>query len=387
MKKFCPAPWITVSTDVNGSIRPCCRFHQPAHQSEHKMPWMKDGSLDELYNGPEMKKLRQAFLNGEQPEECSWCWKEEAAGVQSFRERYLKRHYKMPDREWYAEDESQYNAEDNYTPKILDFKLSNICNLKCRMCSATASSLIAKENGKDDPYFHSDKIIDTVNEDVFFKQWMPHIKELEMTGGEPFFSAENKKIIHRMVDEGYSKDVVLHLTTNGMFYIPKLLDKVKAFKRAQFAISLDDVGDRLQYARSNGLWPTISKNVKDMTANYPAFSIQIYRTVNIFNIFYLDELDNWANDNNITMATSGLLHEPHYLSIKNMSQKAKDAVNRKYGDNELYSEILRFMNTEVSTEAVSTALTDFRKENERLDSIRNTSFVDTYPEWSRIMEY
>ena len=66
---FCAAPWVAISTDVNGSLRPCCRFNQPHKQKEHVMPFMKDGTLNELWNGPEFKKLRQAFINGEKPRE------------------------------------------------------------------------------------------------------------------------------------------------------------------------------------------------------------------------------------------------------------------------------------------------------------------------------
>ena len=190
MSRFCPAPWINISTDVNGSIRPCCRYEQPGGQSKYKMPWMKNGKLDEIYNGPEMQALRDAFKNGIEPNECSWCWKEEAVGIKSFREKYLERNYLY--------------SEDDLIPQIYDLKLSNVCNLKCRMCGPQASSSIAKEENISNEYWLENKIIGTENENVFFNDWLPAMQELELTGGEPFFSPENKQLIERIVDSGHA---------------------------------------------------------------------------------------------------------------------------------------------------------------------------------------
>ena len=69
MSNFCYAPFISISTDVNGSIRPCCRYAQPDKQREYKMPNMKDGRIDKLFNGKEFQMLRQAFRDGKQPVE------------------------------------------------------------------------------------------------------------------------------------------------------------------------------------------------------------------------------------------------------------------------------------------------------------------------------
>ena len=41
-------------------------------------------------------------------------------------------------------------------------------------------------------YFKQHKIFNTENESIFFNQWLPNIEEIELTGGEPFISLENK---------------------------------------------------------------------------------------------------------------------------------------------------------------------------------------------------
>ena len=164
MDHFCPAPWINISTDVNGSIRPCCRYEQPERQVTYKMPWMYDsGDLTDLYNNEKLEKLRLAFLQGEKPDECNWCWTEEKLGIRSFRQIYIDRKYDID------------FEEVQQTPKILDLKLSNVCNLKCRMCGSRASSSIAKEQNNLQPYYQEFKILHTDKEKDFVDNWLPQI--------------------------------------------------------------------------------------------------------------------------------------------------------------------------------------------------------------------
>ena len=87
--KFCPAPWYHLSTDTNGSLRPCCKFSQPQLQQKHKMPFMYEGRLDELWNSNNFKSLRQDFIDGKQPKECEICWNEENNNVRSYRENLI----------------------------------------------------------------------------------------------------------------------------------------------------------------------------------------------------------------------------------------------------------------------------------------------------------
>jgi radical SAM protein with 4Fe4S-binding SPASM domain len=73
---FCVLPWVNLSTDVNGSLRPCCKFAQPNPSNEYQLPNMKEGRLDDLWNDQRFQNLRQAFLDGKKPNECRSCWDE-----------------------------------------------------------------------------------------------------------------------------------------------------------------------------------------------------------------------------------------------------------------------------------------------------------------------
>ena len=128
-KKFCPLPWINISIDVNGSLRPCCRYLQPNAQTNHKLPYIHNasGNLDKHYNSEAWKKLRQAFINGEQPNECNMCWNDEQGGVKSYRETFVET--KNIDL-----SKVDFTSDTIDAPLTLDLKLNNVCNLKCRIC-------------------------------------------------------------------------------------------------------------------------------------------------------------------------------------------------------------------------------------------------------------
>ena len=62
----CLDPWTYCQVQGDGHIFPCCR-HGPVGRLE------PGGSLEEILNGPSMRKLREGLLTGELEPECSVC--------------------------------------------------------------------------------------------------------------------------------------------------------------------------------------------------------------------------------------------------------------------------------------------------------------------------
>ena len=214
---FCVLPWVNLSTDVNGSLRPCCKFAQPNPSNEYQLPNMKEGRLDDLWNDQRFQNLRQAFLDGKKPNECRSCWDEEAAGMPSFRIQWAI------DKKVDTTD-IEFNPIVSYGPKAMDLKLNNVCNLKCRICGPQASSTFLKEEQErlnikieDGAYWISNKILGTENEEVINK-WAEDLIHLEVTGGEPMASPENIKILELLVKSGKAKNINVLLNTNGTLY-------------------------------------------------------------------------------------------------------------------------------------------------------------------------
>lgn len=374
---FCIIPWISITSDNAGLVRPCCKFAEKDIQSEYQTPNLKTKTYEEIWNGSEMKAIRQAFLDNKKIPECSSCWKEEAAGLESYRKSYNESYIDRINPHEYSTTEAQ-------PPRVVDLKLSNVCNFKCRMCDFSYSSLILKEDklhrGYDIPderYYLSNKILKTENEDYFFNKIVPNLMQIEFTGGEPFVSPEAKKIIKILSESDYAKDIVINITTNGSTLNEDILNQLTKFKTVRMGISIDDMGSKLEYQRAGANWETIKENVLKLKSYN--FMLNLHPTINNYNIWSINELLVWADKNRIHSIIN-VLHGPERLSIKKLSAKIKEIVYNKHKDNYRLKSVLNYMMTDDEN-----LVNDFIKETEFLDKIRNENFADTFPEWSKII--
>ena len=112
--------------DVNGGASPCCLY-------KGSVPGVKvyEQSLKAIQKNQYMEDLRSQFRSGARPSGCDRCWAEEDVGKDSKRINSL---YKMKNslKSWTPDSEP--------TLKFIDFKLGNVCNLKCRICGSWSSS-------------------------------------------------------------------------------------------------------------------------------------------------------------------------------------------------------------------------------------------------------
>jgi len=379
---FCTLPWINLSTDVNGSLRPCCKFAQPEPTNEYQLPNMKEGSLDVLWNDVKFQNLRQAFLDGKKPKECQSCWNEEAAGVSSFRLQFAKD--KNIDT-----SQIEFNPIASSGPKALDLKLNNVCNLKCRICAPQASSTFLKEHQEqfnikieDGAYWISNKILGTSNEEVI-NAWSKELKHIEITGGEPMASPENIKILELIIKNDCAKDITVLLNTNGTLYNKKFLDLLIQFKSVTLCISIDDLEHRLEYERYPTEWNTILENIakfKALASTHKNIFLTLCPTVSIFNVYYLPEYLEWAKNTGIWIYFNILHYRPCY-SIKNLPLVLKEIVLTRIPHKE-FSEIRNFLNLDCEDDKL---IYEFIENTKSFDSIRGQSFNDTFGIWGELI--
>lgn len=386
---FCVMPWINLSTDVNGSLRPCCKFAQPGPTNEYQLPNMKDDTIDVLWNHQGFQNLRQAFLDGIQPKECHQCWEEESAGIKSMRQSFSK---------GLDLSKIEFNPITNSGPIAFDLKLSNVCNLKCRICGPTASSTLFKEHkerygfriveDKSDwmyksEYWLENKFFDTDNEEVFVN-WLKDLQHLEITGGEPMTSPENLKLLKTLDDLNLSKNITFLMNTNATIVNDKVLQYIKKFKYAQVFLSIDDINNRYEYQRFPGNFKTIEDNLKqykklqDENSNV---SITIFPTISNFNIFYLEEIYKWLNEQGVRHFFN-ILHYSSYNCIKNLPQRVKNILIEKYKNSkvERIHELLNFLNQPGLDE-----LDLFFNEVNEVDKIRDQKFEIEFNEWYKVL--
>ena len=376
---ICPLPWTHLEIDVNGGASPCCLY-------KGSIPDVKvyETSLKTIQKTEYMEKLRQQFRDGERPVGCSNCWAEESAGKTSKRMNSI---YKIK------------KSLENWTPnsepilKFIDFKLGNVCNLKCRICGSWSSSKwaqeeldygenpVARKNLKEGGWpKRNPKFFEDVKEDLADAEFF------EFTGGEPFMIQNHFKILEHCVEKGYAKNQDIHYNTNGT-HLPsrEIFDLWKHFKHVEIAFSIDDVGEPFEYQRHPANWKEVNYNLNQFkiyqTAN---MEFQICSTINIFNIFSLAKLNMWVRHFDPKFFYVNTCFDPDYFNIQTLPNQIKNIVNARYSNLKDFEGTLRYMNA-VNRDSDSIRIQ--RKERILLaDNYRQENFGDVFPLLNKVLQ-
>ena len=376
---LCVLPWTHLEIDVNGSASPCCLYKGNIDQYK-----VYDMDLKTIQKSEYMEKLREQFKNGERPTGCANCWMEEDAGKTSKRQNSI---YKMKNslKDWTPNSEP--------TLKFIDFKLGNVCNLKCRICGSWSSSKWAQEElsygenpearknlreggwPKKNPKFFDD-----------IKDVLADVEYFEFSGGEPFMIENHFKILEHCVEKGYAKKQDIHYNTNGTMLPPrKVFDLWRKFKRVEIAFSIDDVGEQFEYQRHPAKWREVNYNLgefkKYQTQN---MEFQICSTVNIFNIFSLAKLNLWVRNFRPEFFYVNTLFEPECFNIQTLPKQVKNIVNSRYSELKDFQPTLSYMN---NADRFSPEIEEARRKRILLaDGFRNEKFNEAFPTLNNLLK-
>jgi MoaA/NifB/PqqE/SkfB family radical SAM enzyme len=396
--KFCVLPWVSLEASPIGTVRPCCLADDELTDDTGKKFSLLTANFKDIQNSAGMKRLREQFLAGEQPQTCRKCWNEERAGRTSKRMHTLDRMKHMGiSSDWTA---------DAKPLMFLDLKLGNICNLKCRICGSWSSSQFASE---EIAWTHPDKRRDSHayqmlragawprDNPQFWQQIEQHladIRYIEFTGGEPFMIAEHFDMLQGIVDCGIAGQVEIHYNTNGTQY-PEQAEQIwQHFKTVEIAFSIDDVGERFEYQRTNAHWTEVCANMdrfRDLKEIYPNIQLQICTTVNVFNVRYLDQIADWIyrNREGFNFVYWNMMHDAWYFSIATLPDSAKASVAehlRTAPVPDLYraefDRIVEFM-----LKGASTSGDMLRMKIADLDRKRQQNFATVAPEMAALIDY
>jgi len=134
------------------------------------------------------------------------------------------------------------------------------------------------------------------------------------------------------VDRGRAGQVEIHYNTNGTQWPQRGPDIWRHFRTVEVAFSIDDVGERFEYQRTNARWPDVNHNLhqfRDLRSQHPNIQLQCCSTVNVFNVMYLEELADWIDDQAFDFVYWNMLHEAQYLSVASMPLAAKRIAQEK----------------------------------------------------------
>lgn len=394
-EKFCVLPWISLEASPIGTARPCCLAADEIVDARGEKFLLGRDSFDNIRNSDHMTQLRREFLAGQKPATCRRCWAEEDAGRTSKRMHTLDRLKHLP-------------GLDNFTEEVkplmfVDFKLGNICNLKCRICGSWSSSTYAVEEiahtDTDPKQTFAYQMLRQGRwpreQQEFWQELERHstqLRYLEFTGGEPFMIEEHFELLRILVSRGLAHNIEIHYNTNGTQFPADAEEIWKNFKHVEIAFSIDDVGERFEYQRSGAVWSEVEHNIalfKLMRDRNSNISLQVCCTVNVFNILYLAEVAEWIYNKGFDFVYWNMLHDAPQYSIASLPSTAKEKIARilqlqifPVECEEDIKSIVTFMINGVSTDG------KLLKDSIRLvDQRRDQNLAQVEPELAKLIGY
>ena len=377
---FCIMPFVHSFVTPN-IISPCCAYTGN----------IKLNSKEQYWNSDQLKNIQKNMLDNVRDTGCDICWKKEDRGFSSLRQ-HSNQIYKD-----HVEDIKQNKKADH--PFYIDLRLGNLCNLKCRMCISEWSSQIAGEildNPNEDWIDTPTQKVIELDDDTWelLEQWLPHVRRVFMTGGEPTIIKRNIDYINKIVASGRGKDVELIFTTNATNINKQFTEIGKEFKSVSYNVSIDAVGTLARYIRYPSDWDTIENNLKNIK-----HGVSFNTTIQWLNMTRLNEIFDYIENCGIEFGGIWfqLVTDPHYLdpiyAPRFMKEKCitdiNDFLNRPFLNAEKYNNILYgelkqglTQTKEFLTKNIDNTqhVDEFLKRMKILDRLRGQSLFDALPE-------
>ena len=388
-KNHCIYPWSNLEIRNTGEFAPCCKFQGSILNDQGIPMTVRDSSINDVYSSNFMKNLRNSFRQGINPPNCNICWLNEQSGENiSLRQRAA---YKFRD-VYYKLD---YINDDINNIRSMDLKLGNTCNLSCRICSPGPSSKIAtmELNAGRLAKIDFDQIRKNTqwcDTDDFWYQFLPiarNLRELDILGGEPLLVKSHYNFLKKLVELDVAKTIRLDYTSNGTVFSEAYMTLWQEFQEVKISFSIDDIEDRFEYQRNGAVWQDVTSNIARYSSlKSSKFITEVYPTINIQNVYYLPELVNWIDTVGFDHISYGFLHEPEYLSIANLTGKAKEIVLDKLTQyQEQHPMIVAAI--KMVQDSTTTNNTDFLSQMKLRDSERAQNFAMHHIDIAKAMGY
>jgi len=260
---FCYVPFNSMTFAIQGKVVAC------SYNQDIVLGYYPDNTIDEIWNGATAQKLREHMKHNDLDFGCQHC-------------KYFFEKKKFSNLKPLVWDKYADKEIDNPMPRVLEFELSNKCNLECQMCSGDNSSLIRKNRDKLPPIKDS-------YDDAFVEQlekYIPHLEEAKFYGGEPFLIDIHYKIWEKIAE--INPDIEIFVITNGTAWnnrIKEVLSKGKF----EIAISIDSTNkETLEKIRTN-------INYEKLMSNIEKYTEYCHRQGTTLTFSFTLQKDNWQD--------------------------------------------------------------------------------------------
>jgi MoaA/NifB/PqqE/SkfB family radical SAM enzyme len=393
---WCIEPFISISHNTEGHYQLCCiaGVDKKNAATAHTM------TPTEYFNSDYMKVIRKDMLNHKLTNEirhaCQSCLLNEANGMKSRRQTQAKK-YKVDDVIKQANKDPLANLDLSSLQYVNLKILGNLCNLKCVMCNQNSSSKIAAEFKKTG-FREIEKVIQIPfgddNSDEYLKsisEILKHVDRFSLIGGEAFINPNFEKIFETILSSDNLNNLELFVITNGTVIPKYVLDNALRFKNIKFMFSIDGIGEKGEYIRSDLNWNEFDENFKKTLESNIDVSVNI--AVQLLNIGYLHEIYDYLAETDIDLLSSvswnNWVTYPKVFRPLNVPSEIKKLYKNNYkyhniflnpNNNSQFTQIKELLNNPQGN------LDDFNdgiNYLKTLDKFRDRCLLDVFPEFKK----
>jgi hypothetical protein len=264
-QNFCMAPWTHTYISPQHERRMCCASREPARGFKQYIDTAEGDntyrpqSLEEHWNSEHMRSVRRRMLSEEELPECEVCNTKilnTSVYRSYFNQLFLHKYQQVL-------TSTDTTGHTTMTPVSWDYRFSNLCNFKCRMCGDMLSSAWETENreqGKTEAWMQPDirRQIQQFTDQVVIKEFVEAIEnktieEIYWVGGEPLMWDIHWHAMKRIIELGYATRVYPRYNTNlsrVTYQNHNLFDLLKHYRDWQICASIDATGDTGEYIRT-----------------------------------------------------------------------------------------------------------------------------------------
>jgi MoaA/NifB/PqqE/SkfB family radical SAM enzyme len=394
-KPFCLLPFVHMKLGPSSKAQPCCMYDYFSYIGD-----LDDDSINAIWNGGELRKIRISFLNGIIPEGCRICF----SGNHPYRN--IMNDFLSP----YLQNSHNTKSDgaiDMRNLVSLDLRMSNLCNCKCRMCNHESSSALYENdvalrftNGKG-------KIIHVSNNlaefDRQLERIIPNLYHIYLTGGEPLINGRNHELLDKFIQNN-QRDIKISYNSNLNELNYKNHDVVKQWKffsDVRVYASIDAIKDKAEYIRHGSHWNKIMRNIQEIKTNLNhmkdilnfASTLSVYNAFDIINLHRLLIEEFSIADANIEFY---FLFTPRYLDIRILPSLIKRDIEETfthfitYLTEKKYSHLANNYKSAIQyiySDDKFEYFQEFKIFTKKLDTMRKESFETTFPEFMKYKEF
>ena len=334
-KSFCILPFSHLHACTDGRIKLCCR-------SLSQIGNIQKDSIKNIWNSYHMKNTRQKMLNGEKVDMCQPCWDLESKGVLSLRQRMNKNRKHL----FYKLNDIHPDFSIAFNIPVIALSLSNLCNLRCRMCNPNASTSWLKDWNKIKDVYEYESIgtnyyvrmklkkINYFDQESFFKNIKllgPHLEILEFVGGEPLMDPTHYKVLKTI--SPWAKNIQLKYSTNLSRLKTGHFDALKEwsiFKNLDLSLSVDGYPELNEYIRTDSKTEELVYNLKKVKNSVKKLTLRASLCLSVYNVLRLPESYDWITRVLEVPVHGNHVTSPVFLNSRILPFEIKQSLSKKF---------------------------------------------------------